>query len=285
MRHLCPPSGRAARRQPSQHRCSPRLPAPSSLPTSRSSCRRCSAVTCRCRSSRPRISRSAQLVGTYATQNFGASLVGGVRLGYHLSEDFFVEGVYGRTKVSDETFRQILPGGIFPQQEEKLTYYNVSVGYNVLPGEVFFGSKYAKASSLYLIGGVGSTKFADQRQQTFNVGFGFRVLFSDRWRDPARRARPHLPARPARQAREHAEPRADHRRSPTTSDARHEPRPEALRSRRNAAACLARPWPCAGPVCTVGTAAPRCPAATRPTSRCAPPRAATCACRSSAAAW
>ena len=121
------------------------------------------------------------LVGTYATQNFGTSLVGGVRLGYHLSEDFFVEGVYARTKVSDEPYRQILAGGIFPQQEEKLSYYNVSVGYNVLPGEVFIGNKYAKASSLYLIGGVGSTKFADQRKQTFNVGFGFRMLFSDRW--------------------------------------------------------------------------------------------------------
>jgi outer membrane beta-barrel protein len=121
------------------------------------------------------------LVGTYATQNFGTSLVSGVRLGYHLSEDFFVEGVYARTKVSDEPYRQILAGGIFPQQEEKLSYYNVSMGYNVLPGEVFIGNKYAKASSLYLIGGVGSTKFADQRKQTFNVGFGFRMLFSDRW--------------------------------------------------------------------------------------------------------
>lgn len=38
------------------------------------------------------------LVGTYATQSFGASAVGGVRLGYHLSEDFFVEGVYADRK-------------------------------------------------------------------------------------------------------------------------------------------------------------------------------------------
>ena len=51
--------------------------------------------------------------GTYATQNFGTSWVYGARLGYHITEDFFVEGVYGQTKVSDELFRQILPGGIF----------------------------------------------------------------------------------------------------------------------------------------------------------------------------
>src|SRR5882757_5196887 len=53
-------------------------------------------------------------VGTLATQNFGSSLVYGGRLGYHITEDIFVEGVYGRSKISDENFRQILPGGIFP---------------------------------------------------------------------------------------------------------------------------------------------------------------------------
>lgn len=122
------------------------------------------------------------LAGTYATQSFGASAVGGVRLGYHLSEDFFVEGVYALTKVSDKTFTEIFPGaGPLADTDKKLSYYNVSAGYNVFPGEIFLGSKTAKASSIYLIGGVGSTKFANQRKQTFNVGFGFRVLFSDRW--------------------------------------------------------------------------------------------------------
>lgn len=122
------------------------------------------------------------LAGTYATQSFGASTVGGLRLGYHLSEDFFVETVFAQTKVSDKTFEEIFPGaGPLADTDKKLTYYNVSAGYNIFPGEIFLGSKYAKASSIYLVGGVGSTKFANQRKQTFNVGFGFRVLFSDRW--------------------------------------------------------------------------------------------------------
>jgi outer membrane beta-barrel protein len=117
--------------------------------------------------------------GTYATQNFGSSAVGGVRLGYHITEDFFVEGVYAQTKVSDSSFRQVLPGGVFPDEKEKLSYYNLSVGYNVLPGEVFIGAKRAKPSQLYLIGGVGSTKFDEQRRPTYNVGFGFRVFLMD----------------------------------------------------------------------------------------------------------
>lgn len=120
------------------------------------------------------------LGGTYVAQNFGASFVGGVRLGYHITEDFFVEAVYAQTKVSDESFRQILPGGVFADSEEKLSYYNLSIGYNVLPGEVFLGANRALASALYVIGGVGSTKFVDQSKQTINVGFGLRVLMSDR---------------------------------------------------------------------------------------------------------
>src|SRR5215471_10782913 len=117
--------------------------------------------------------------GTYATQNFGSSFVYGLRLGYHITEDIFVEGVYGRTKVSDENYRQILPGGIFPQPEETLYYYNLSAGYNVLPGEVFLGKNIAKASGVYLIGGVGSTHFLEQQKLTLNFGLGLRVFFKD----------------------------------------------------------------------------------------------------------
>ena len=117
--------------------------------------------------------------GTYATQNFGSSAVGGLRAGYHITEDFFVEGVYAQTKVSDELFRQILPGGIFATDREKLAYYNFSVGYNLLPGEIFIGGRHARPSQFYVVGGVGSTKFADQRKPTFNFGFGYRVYLAD----------------------------------------------------------------------------------------------------------
>jgi|SRR5882672_265432 len=118
-------------------------------------------------------------VGTYATENFGASFLYGARLGYHITEDIFVEAVYGSTKVSDENFRQILPGGVFPQPTETLSYYNLSAGYNILPGEVFIGKSYAKPSALYLIGGIGSTKFLEQRRQTVNFGLGLRVFLAD----------------------------------------------------------------------------------------------------------
>ena len=51
--------------------------------------------------------------GAYSVQNFGASAAGGLRLGYHITEDFFVEAALGTTRVKDEAFRRVLPGGIF----------------------------------------------------------------------------------------------------------------------------------------------------------------------------
>ena len=72
-----------------------------------------------------------------------------------------------------EAARIIAPG------EEKMDYYNVSVGWNVLPGEIFIGRNRAKATSLYVIAGVGNTTFVNQRRQTYNFGAGSRVFLAD----------------------------------------------------------------------------------------------------------
>jgi outer membrane beta-barrel protein len=119
-------------------------------------------------------------LGTYATENFGASPVYGLRVGYHLTEDWFVEGTFASTQVSDASFRQILPGGIFTSEKERLSYYSLSAGYNLLPGEVFYGDKQARATAIYLVGGVGSTDFAGQKRQTVHLGFGWRILLGQR---------------------------------------------------------------------------------------------------------
>ena len=117
--------------------------------------------------------------GVYSTQNFGSSGVGGVRLGYHITEDFFAEAVFGKSKVSDASFRQVLPGGIFVNRSETLSYYNVSAGWNLFTGEAFFGRGTAKAWQGYIAAGVGSTDFAGTRRQTVNYGFGMRVIVND----------------------------------------------------------------------------------------------------------
>jgi len=117
--------------------------------------------------------------GVFSMQNFGSAGVGGLRLGYHITEDFFAEASLGQTKVSDRQFRQILPGGIFPTGSETLRYRDLSIGMNVLPGEVFFGTSNAKASAGYVIAGLGTTSFNGQRLQTANFGAGLRVYVRD----------------------------------------------------------------------------------------------------------
>ena len=117
--------------------------------------------------------------GTYSSQNFGTSFNWGARLGYDITEDFFVEATYGRTKVSDKAFRQILPGGIFTSEQEKLKYYDLSLGWNFLPGEIFIGKNWAKASTMYAIAGIGNTSFDSQRMQTWNFGVGAKLFLAD----------------------------------------------------------------------------------------------------------
>ena len=118
--------------------------------------------------------------GILSMENFSAQTVNGVRLAYHVTEDFFIEGAYARSTISDEFYRdRAFPITGFDQQNEDLTYYNLSLGYNVLPGEIFIGRRWAMASAFYFIGGVGTTKFANESYATFNFGGGYRILLND----------------------------------------------------------------------------------------------------------
>lgn len=116
--------------------------------------------------------------GILSVEDFGSSPVFGVRVGYHVTENFFIEGAYGVSKVSDESFRR-LGIAIFTQPEVDLSYYHLSVGYNLFPGEVFYGKNWAMTSAVYLIGGVGNVDFNNEKTTAFNFGIGVRVLPKD----------------------------------------------------------------------------------------------------------
>ena len=117
--------------------------------------------------------------GVMSIEDFGTNLVYGARLGYHVTEYVFVEATYGRTD-TDETSAERFGGFQILQDDDRtLDYYNLSFGFNLLPGESFVGSRWAFTSDFYLIGGVGSTSFAGDDLFTWNVGFGYRVLVND----------------------------------------------------------------------------------------------------------
>lgn len=116
--------------------------------------------------------------GILSVEDFGSESVSGARVAYHITEDFFVEIEVGESTVSDSSFRD-LGAPLFPNEEEDLEYYSVSIGYNVFPGEIFIGKKRAMTSAVYLLAGVGNTDFIDEDLSTINFGIGFRILPTD----------------------------------------------------------------------------------------------------------
>ena len=132
----------------------------------------------------PAIDREDFEIGAFAglmsIEDFGSDLSYGLRLAYHVTEGFFVEGTAGYSRAGLTSF-EILSGGarLISDSERDLYYYNLNLGYNILPGESFIGEGRAYNSNLYLIAGLGSTTFAGDDRFTVNVGLGYRFLLTD----------------------------------------------------------------------------------------------------------
>ena len=119
-------------------------------------------------------------VGIMSVEDFGADVVYGARLAYHITEGFFVEGTVGRTDTGLTSYEELSGDArLITSSEREYTYYNLNLGYNILPGEVFIGEGRAFNTNLYLTGGLGSTSFAGDDRFTVNFGFGYRFLLSD----------------------------------------------------------------------------------------------------------
>ena len=119
-------------------------------------------------------------VGIMAIEDFGSNVSYGVRLAYHITEGFFVEATAGQSEGGLTSF-EVLSGGasLLTDDERVMTYCNLNLGYNILPGEVFIGEGRAYNTNLYLIAGLGSTRFAGDDRFTVNVGAGYRFLLTD----------------------------------------------------------------------------------------------------------
>ncbi len=131
-------------------------------------------------------------VGLMNIEDFGTSALYGARLAYHGTESLFLEAALGSTEANETSYER-LSGDVqlLTDSERRLTYYNLSLGYNLLPGEVFLGGKVAYNSQFYLIAGIGSTHFAGDDAFTYNVGAGYRLLIND-WLTLHLNARDHL---------------------------------------------------------------------------------------------
>jgi outer membrane beta-barrel protein len=118
--------------------------------------------------------------GVLSIEDFGSHPVYGLIAAYHITEDFFFQGEAGRSRGGRTSFETL--GGnvqLLTQSERHFTYYDLSLGYNFLPGEAFLGRGIALTSAFYLLGGIGSTDFAGDTKFTVNFGAGYRVVPTD----------------------------------------------------------------------------------------------------------
>ncbi len=115
--------------------------------------------------------------GALSIEDFGTNPDYGATVAYHITEDFFVQGEAGRSRGGRTSF-ETLSGNLnlLTDNERRFTYYDLSLGYNFLPGEAFVGRGVAMTSAFYLLGGFGSTDFAGDTKFTVNFGGGYRVV-------------------------------------------------------------------------------------------------------------
>lgn len=120
-------------------------------------------------------------VGVYAGQlsveDFGVNTVVGARFAYHVTEGFFVEVAAGQADTELTSFERLSGAAqLLTVPEREYSYYNVSLGYNIFPGESFIGRRRALNTTTYVIGGVGKTTFAGDDRFTVNIGVGMRLM-------------------------------------------------------------------------------------------------------------
>jgi outer membrane beta-barrel protein len=119
-------------------------------------------------------------VGTVSIEDFGSSLLYGGRIAYHFTEDLFAEATIGSSKAGRTSYEDLSGAAdLLTDSERQFTYYDLALGWNALPGEVFFGGKHAMPSAVYFTLGAGSTNFAGDDHFTVALGAGLRVLAND----------------------------------------------------------------------------------------------------------
>lgn len=118
--------------------------------------------------------------GIYSLEDFGSNTVTGLRFAYHMTEDFVAELNYGQT-TADKSSIEVLGGGIelLTDDQRELSYYNISLAYNLFQGEVFFGQNTAYNSTFYVLVGGGNTTFNENDYFTYTIGGGMRFYLTD----------------------------------------------------------------------------------------------------------
>ncbi len=119
-------------------------------------------------------------LGLLNVEDFGSNGVGNARLIYHITEDFFAEGIYGESRLGLTSYERLSGGArLLTDAQRKVRFYTLDMGYDIFPGEVYVGKRRTFNSAFYLVGGVGGTQFGGDTRFTITVGAGYRLILND----------------------------------------------------------------------------------------------------------
>ncbi|MGQ9427017.1 outer membrane beta-barrel domain-containing protein [Gilvimarinus sp. F26214L] len=111
--------------------------------------------------------------------DFGSEWVLGVSASFQASENFFLQYNYLETDADVSSFEKS-QGRYFSGSDRSFVHYDLLVGYKLFQAEVYPTRGSANLSSLYLVGGVGDTRFGDEESFTFTYGLGYEVAMTRR---------------------------------------------------------------------------------------------------------
>ncbi len=115
--------------------------------------------------------------GYLSIEDFAVNSMLGVKLNYYVTDSLFVQLDWLQATAGDTSY-EILSGGapLLTDEERELTAYAINLGYNLLPGEVFFSEHTTFNSAFFINAGIGNATFAGNDRFSYNYGAGFRVL-------------------------------------------------------------------------------------------------------------
>ena len=118
-------------------------------------------------------------VGQMSVVDFGTNPVSGFKVAYHVTESIFTQLSYGITDTEPSSFEIISGTNLLTDEQREYSYYDLSVGLNLLPGESFVTDNTVFNSAFYGTLGIGATDFAGDQRFTYTLGLGYRLLFND----------------------------------------------------------------------------------------------------------
>jgi len=114
--------------------------------------------------------------GFLSIEDFGVGNITLFSLNYHVNESVFIQAGILKAQASETSF-EVLTGNstLLTDSERQLNAFQISVGYNLFPGEGFFSENHTFSTDYYVIAGIGTTEFAGNERYTLNYGTGFRA--------------------------------------------------------------------------------------------------------------